>query len=188
MITRFCKSWSRQSTLPINKPFTMSRYNSSKLHPSKKVATQETDVWTITYNTPAAPELIEQEYSSFRDKSAANSLRTRIYEVYPLFVDRLIVSFKPPEFLVQAAKDALDDVGANQYSHTRGRPRLRQALAKAYSPFFGRPIDPDTVLLIGILECLTNGRKLSSRRALMKVSISNDRSKDRHVLCVRRIP
>jgi hypothetical protein len=65
----------------------MLRYNSSKLHPSKKVATQEADVWTITYNTPAAPELMEQEYSSFRDKSAANSLRTRIYEVYPLFVD-----------------------------------------------------------------------------------------------------
>ena len=57
----------------------------------------------------------------------------------------LIVSFKPPEFLVQAAKDALDDVAANQYSHTRGRPRLRQALANAYSPFFGRKLDPETV-------------------------------------------
>ena len=55
-------------------------------------------------------------------------------------------SFKPPEFLVQAAKDALDDVGANQYSHTRGRPRLRKALSKAYSPFFGRTIDPETVI------------------------------------------
>ena len=58
------------------------------------------------------------------------------------------LSFKPPEFLVQAAKDALDDVAANQYSHTLGRPRLRQALSKAYSPFFGRTIDPDKVLSI----------------------------------------
>ena len=54
-------------------------------------------------------------------------------------------SFKPPEFLVQAAKDALDDVATNQYSHTRGRPRLRQALSNAYSPFFGRKLDPETV-------------------------------------------
>jgi kynurenine aminotransferase len=54
-------------------------------------------------------------------------------------------SFKPPEFLVQAAKEALDTVAGNQYSHTRGRPRLRQALADAYSPFFGRKIDPETV-------------------------------------------
>jgi len=54
-------------------------------------------------------------------------------------------SFKPPEFLVQAAKDALDDVAANQYSHTRGRLRLRQALCDAYSPYFGRKLDPETV-------------------------------------------
>jgi len=54
-------------------------------------------------------------------------------------------SFKPPEFLIQAAKDALDRVECNQYSHTRGRPRLRQALADAYSPFFGRKLNPDTV-------------------------------------------
>lgn len=46
---------------------------------------------------------------------------------------------------MEAAKNALDDVTANQYSHTRGRPRLRQALSKAYSPFFGRAIDPETV-------------------------------------------
>lgn len=57
-------------------------------------------------------------------------------------------SFKPPDFLVQAAKDALDDVAANQYSHTRGRPRLRKALSEAYSPFFGRKLDPETEIVV----------------------------------------
>ena len=70
---------------------------------------------------------------------------------------RLIVSFKPPEFLVQAAKDALDDVAANQYSHTRGRLRLRQALCDAYSPYFGRTLDPETV-------CSSNRTQLMERK------------------------
>ena len=60
-------------------------------------------------------------------------------------IEMLIFSFKPPQFLIQAAKDALDDVATNQYSHTRGRLRLRQALSDAYSPYFGRKLDPETV-------------------------------------------
>jgi aspartate/methionine/tyrosine aminotransferase len=30
----------------------------------------------------------------------------------------------------------------------QGRPRLRKALADAYSPFFGRKLDPDTEITI----------------------------------------
>lgn len=30
----------------------------------------------------------------------------------------------------------------------QGRPRLKKALAKAYSPFFGREIDPETEISI----------------------------------------
>jgi aspartate/methionine/tyrosine aminotransferase len=78
------------------------------------------------------------------------------------FVLGVDLSFKPPEFLLQAAKDALDDVAANQYSHTLGRPRLRQALSKAYSPFFGRTIDPNTVLPILFWQ-LTEGNCCNSR-------------------------
>jgi aspartate/methionine/tyrosine aminotransferase len=86
-----------------------------------------------------------KEHCRHADKSSANSPGTRIHEVLGLQCGTH-VSFKPPEFLVQAAKDALDDVAANQYSHTRGRPRLRKALSEAYSPYFGKKIDPETVL------------------------------------------
>lgn len=30
----------------------------------------------------------------------------------------------------------------------QGRPRLKKAIADAYSPFFGRDIDPDTEVVI----------------------------------------
>jgi len=76
----------------------------------------------------------------------------------PILRGMLICSFKPPQFLIQAAKDALDDVAANQYSHTRGRLRLRQALCDAYSPYFGRKLDPETVRG---RTTRSNGRKLS---------------------------
>lgn len=47
-----------------------------------------------------------------------------------------------------AAKEALDRVEANQYSHPRGRPRLRNALAASYSPEFGRQLDPETNIIV----------------------------------------
>jgi aspartate/methionine/tyrosine aminotransferase len=83
------------------------------------------------------------QYRCTRNFPAANSSRPGVYEV--ILAILCLNSFKPPEFIVNAAKDALDDVAANQYSHTRGRPRLRQALSKAYSPFFGRTLNPETV-------------------------------------------
>jgi len=67
--------------------------------------------------------------------------------------------------VVQAAKDALDQVACNQYSHTRGRPRLRQALSKAYSPYFGRTLDPETVCSL----IVTDFRKLWLQLERMKV-------------------
>ncbi len=36
----------------------------------------------------------------------------------------------------------------NQYSPTKGRPRLKKAIADAYSPFFGRTLDPETEVTI----------------------------------------
>jgi kynurenine aminotransferase len=47
-----------------------------------------------------------------------------------------------------AAKEAVDRVEANQYSHPRGRPRLRNALAASYSPEFNRQLNPDTEILV----------------------------------------
>jgi kynurenine aminotransferase len=72
--------------------------------------------------------------------------------------------YNPPQFVIDAAKQALDQVDCNQYSPTKvtslffmhkththtsqGRPRLKKALADAYSPFFGRKIDPETEVTI----------------------------------------
>lgn len=51
--------------------------------------------------------------------------------------------YNPPPFIIDAAKGCLDRVECNQYSPTKGRPRLKKALADSYSPFFGRKLDPD---------------------------------------------
>ncbi|KAL9112087.1 MAG: hypothetical protein Q9187_007826 [Circinaria calcarea] len=56
--------------------------------------------------------------------------------------------YNPPKFVTDAAKAALDRVDCNQYSPTTGRPRLKKALADAYSPFFGRTINPVTEVTI----------------------------------------
>lgn len=50
--------------------------------------------------------------------------------------------------MIDAAKQALDRVECNQYSPTQGRPRLLEALSKAYSPYFGRQLDPATEITI----------------------------------------
>lgn len=56
--------------------------------------------------------------------------------------------YNPPTFVLDAAKAALDRVECNQYSPTKGRPRLKKALADAYSPFFGRKLNPETEVTI----------------------------------------
>ncbi|KAL8815272.1 MAG: hypothetical protein Q9223_005581 [Gallowayella weberi] len=68
--------------------------------------------------------------------------------------------YNPPKFVTDAAKEALDKVDCNQYSPTKGRPRLKKAIAKAYSPLFARDINPETEVTIttganeGILSAL----------------------------------
>ncbi|CDK27657.1 unnamed protein product [Kuraishia capsulata CBS 1993] len=54
-------------------------------------------------------------------------------------------SYSPPPFAIQAAKDALDNPMANQYSPSRGRPSLVQALSRTFSPFYGRTLTPDEI-------------------------------------------
>jgi len=56
--------------------------------------------------------------------------------------------YNPPQFILNAAKQALDRVECNQYSPTKGRPRLRQALSDAYAPHWGRKLDPETEITI----------------------------------------
>ena len=56
--------------------------------------------------------------------------------------------YNPPPFVIDAAKDSLDRVECNQYSPTKGRPRLKKAIATAYSPFYGKQLDPDKEVTI----------------------------------------
>ena len=56
--------------------------------------------------------------------------------------------YNPPPFIINAAKGALDRVECNQYSPTKGRPRLKKAIADAYSPHWGRALNPDTEVTI----------------------------------------
>jgi kynurenine aminotransferase len=56
--------------------------------------------------------------------------------------------YNPPDFVIAAAKHALDRVDCNQYAPTKGRPRLKKAIADSYSPFFGKQLNPDTEVTI----------------------------------------
>ncbi|RAH97060.1 aspartate aminotransferase [Acuticoccus sediminis] len=53
-----------------------------------------------------------------------------------------------PRFIAEAAAKALYD-GETFYTHSRGIPELREALAGYYETQFGRPFDPDTFFVTG---------------------------------------
>ncbi|RMZ79958.1 hypothetical protein DV738_g3023, partial [Chaetothyriales sp. CBS 135597] len=92
---------------------------SEKFKPAKRVAGQRQDVWSIINEAAAASP-----------------------------IQPIGDGYNPPQFVIDAAKSALDRVDCNQYSPTKGRPRLKKAIADAYSPFFGRQLDPDTEVTI----------------------------------------
>ncbi|MCJ1299587.1 hypothetical protein MMC08_002379 [Hypocenomyce scalaris] len=98
---------------------------SDPFRPAKRVAGQKEDVWTIVNEAATASP------------------------VHPIInMGQGFFGYNPPKFVTDAAKAALDRVECNQYSPTKGRPRLKKALAEAYSPFFGRKINPDTEVTI----------------------------------------
>jgi len=58
------------------------------------------------------------------------------------------MNFAPPEWIQEAANEALATVSGSHYSHPRGRARLREALKKYYDPTFGRDLDVDQEILV----------------------------------------
>ena len=58
------------------------------------------------------------------------------------------MNFSPPQWIKDAAGEALSTVVANHYSHPKGRIRLREALKNYLSPAFGRELDVDSEILI----------------------------------------
>ncbi|KAK4991292.1 arylformamidase [Elasticomyces elasticus] len=93
--------------------------------PAARVAGQKQDVWTIVNEAAAASP------------------------IQPIVnMGQGFYGYNPPAFVLDAAKQALEKVDCNQYSPTKGRPRLKKAIAAAYSPFFGREIDPEKEVTI----------------------------------------
>ena len=58
------------------------------------------------------------------------------------------MNFAPPKWITVAAEEALNTVGANHYSHPKGRPRLRQAIKQFYGPHFKRDLDVQSEILV----------------------------------------
>ncbi|KAF1929438.1 kynurenine-oxoglutarate transaminase 1 mitochondrial precursor [Didymella exigua CBS 183.55] len=93
--------------------------------PAARVARQKQDVWSMVNEAAAASPV----------KPIVN-------------MGQGFFGYNPPQFVLDAAKAALDQVDCNQYAPTRGRPRLKKAIAAAYSPFFGRELDPDSEVTV----------------------------------------
>ncbi|KAF8456032.1 pyridoxal phosphate-dependent transferase [Kalaharituber pfeilii] len=94
------------------------------IRPAARVASQSKDVWTTV-------------------NEAASECATPVINLGQGFF-----GYNPPDFILKAAKEAMDRVDCNQYAPTKGRLRLRKALSGAYSPHFGRTLDPDTEIVI----------------------------------------
>lgn len=62
------------------------------------------------------------------------------------------MSWGPPKFIADAAKQVLDQVDVNHYPIPRGRIRLRYALSASLSDSFklpeGRKLDPNSEILV----------------------------------------
>ncbi|TDL29711.1 PLP-dependent transferase [Rickenella mellea] len=58
------------------------------------------------------------------------------------------MNFAPPQWVKDAAEEALQTVAANHYSHPKGRLRLREAISNFYSPAFGKNLDVESEILV----------------------------------------
>jgi kynurenine aminotransferase len=58
------------------------------------------------------------------------------------------MNFGPPQWVREAAEEALKNVAANQYSHPKGRIRLREAIKKFYGPKLGKDLNVDKEILV----------------------------------------
>ncbi|CAG8525874.1 490_t:CDS:2 [Paraglomus occultum] len=97
--------------------------NTVKIKRSEKVAHMIQDVWSIF--SPLAIQL-----------KAVN-------------LGQGFMNFAPPDFLNEAARQTILQTDCSQYSHPKGRIRLRKALADAYNPLFrDRTLDPETEIVV----------------------------------------
>lgn len=98
------------------------------------------DVWSIFKYVPL-PYFFSIHWALMR-RSAANLPSDC------LNLGQGYMNFAPPEWITVAATEALNTVGANHYSHPKGRPRLRQAVKQFYGSQFNRDLDIESEVLI----------------------------------------
>lgn len=82
---------------------------------------------------------------SLVNEAAAKAASTSTREIINL--GQGFFSYSPPQFAINAAKDALDVPAYNQYAHTKGKPNLLKALATTYSKHYGRELSTDEILV-----------------------------------------
>ncbi|MCJ1480764.1 hypothetical protein MMC06_000919 [Schaereria dolodes] len=111
--------------------------------PARRVSGQKIDVWSVYEGLRHIHHKAYLQARTIVNEAATAS------PVQPIInMGQGFFGYNPPDFILDAAKDALHRVDCNQYSPTKGRPRLKRAIADAYSPFFGRKIDSDTEVTI----------------------------------------
>lgn len=82
------------------------------------------------------------------------------------------MNWRPPAYIRKAVREAIDIVETNHYSLPKGRARLRIALAKFFSPSFGRQLDAETEIVV--TAGANEGMRSSSclHRNLIELNIS----------------
>ncbi|KZT66004.1 PLP-dependent transferase [Daedalea quercina L-15889] len=58
------------------------------------------------------------------------------------------MNFPPPQWVKDAAGEALATTATNHYSHPKGRLRLREAIKKVYGPLLGRDLDVENEIQV----------------------------------------
>ena len=58
------------------------------------------------------------------------------------------MNFPPPQWVKDAAEEALATTTANHYSHPKGRIRLREAIKKVYGPLLNRELDVENEIQV----------------------------------------
>ncbi len=86
--------------------------------------------------------LLVKDFASLIDPSPANLAPDCIN------LGQGYMNFSPPKWVTTAAGEALQVVGANHYSHPKGRIRLREAIKSFYGPLFNRNLDVESEILV----------------------------------------
>lgn len=89
------------------------------------------------------------------------------------------MNFSPPQWVTDAADEALKTVAANHYSHPKGRIRLREAIKNYYGPLLGRNLNVDSEILV--TSGANEGESMASRQR--RATVNGLRSL-RTVFCV----